>query len=77
MPDHYIEITLPRKPVENADTTVAVWSGGAKLGELRLSKGSLDWVPANSPKPRRISWENAALLFENHQVALKALRAKK
>ncbi len=76
MPRHHIEISLPTKPLKNVDTTIAVWSGGEKLGEMRISKGSLDWVPAGAQKPRRISWEDLAYLLNNRKEALQALRSR-
>jgi hypothetical protein len=76
MPRHHIEISLPTKPLKNVDTTIRIWSGDEKLGEMRISKGSLDWVPAGAQKPRRISWEDLALLLNNRKDALKALRIR-
>jgi hypothetical protein len=76
MPRHEISITLPRKPLKNVDTTIEIKSDGEKLGELLISKGSLDWVPAGAQKPRRISWEDLAFLLNNRKAALKALRGQ-
>jgi hypothetical protein len=63
MAEHYIEISLPTKPLRNVDTTIAIWSAGEKLGELRISRGSLDWVRGKAQKPKRIKWERLAALL--------------
>ena len=76
MPRHHIEISLPTKPLKNVDTTIRIWSGVEKLGEMRISKGSLDWLPAGAQKPRRITGEDLAFLLDNRREALKALRSR-
>jgi hypothetical protein len=63
MATHYIEISLPTKPLRNVDTTIAVWSNGKKLGQLRVSAGSLDWVRAGAKTPKKITWERLAALL--------------
>jgi hypothetical protein len=49
----------PSKPlvVESADLVIEVISDDQKLGELRVSRGSVDWVPYKSPYARRLEWE--------------------
>ena len=40
--------------------------GEKKLGELRISKGSLVWFPINTKKGYRLSWSKLAdLMTEN------------
>lgn len=74
MPKHYIEISLPTKPLKNVDTTIAIWSDKEKLGEIRASRGTLDWIPAGHQKARSISWENLALLLDDPARSMRALR---
>lgn len=74
MPRHHIEISLPTKPLKNVDTTIAIWSDDEKLGEMRISRGSLDWIPAGAHNPRQITWENVAYLLNDPNRALQALR---
>ena len=74
MPKHHIEISLPTKPLKNVDTTISVWSDNEKLGEMRISRGSLDWLPSGAQNPRRISWENLAYLLNDPNRTLRALR---
>lgn len=64
MPRHHIEISLPTKPLKNVDTTISIWSSGEKLGELLISRGSLDWRPAGRKTVKRISWERLAEMLD-------------
>jgi hypothetical protein len=41
--EHEIEITLPRKALMNVDAKILIKSDGRKLGELHVSKGTVDW----------------------------------
>jgi hypothetical protein len=58
MPEHRITVH-PSKPLEvlNADLTIEVESDGEKLGELRVSRGSIDWVPRGHHRSYRLEWE--------------------
>jgi hypothetical protein len=64
MPEHDIEITLPSKPLVNVDATIVVRSDGQKLGELHISKGSVDWKAAGKQRAKPISWERLAALLD-------------
>lgn len=64
MPKHEIEITLPTKPLKNVDATITVWSDNEKLGEMHVSRGSLDWKAAHKKSAKRISWERLADLLD-------------
>jgi hypothetical protein len=49
----------PSKPlsVDAADLVIEVTSDGEKLGELRVSRGSIDWAPRNHSYATSLSWE--------------------
>jgi hypothetical protein len=58
MPVHDVEMSIPTtKVVLHADVVFEVRSDGDKLGELRISKGTIDWVPVNAKLPIRLTWE--------------------
>lgn len=63
MPEHYIEISLPTKPLRNVDATITAWSDNKKLGELRISQGGVDWKPAHKRAVKSFSWEKLAELL--------------
>lgn len=58
----------PSKPlaVDSADLVIEVTSGDLKLGELRISRGSIDWAPRGSAHPRRLEWEDFDQLMKEH-----------
>jgi hypothetical protein len=66
MPVHEIRLSLPRASVINADVEIEVWSDDAKLGELHLSKGTIDWRPAHAAREIRLPWERFARLMEEY-----------
>jgi len=66
MPVHEIRMSLPRASVINTDVEIEVFSDETKLGELHLSKGTIDWRPAHSPREIRMSWERFARLMDEY-----------
>ena len=64
MPRHEIEASLPAHRIVNPDVTVIVKSNGTKLGELLMSKGSIDWRPSKHQTSYRMTWEKFARLME-------------
>jgi len=65
MPVHQIEIQQPAKAVLHNDVTFIIKSDGKKLGELKISKGTLDWKPANAKKNVvRLKWEDVPKAME-------------
>jgi hypothetical protein len=65
MATHEIEVELPAKVVLHKDVRFTIRSDGAKLGELHISKGSIDWLPANKQLAISLSWEKFADLVES------------
>jgi hypothetical protein len=57
MPKHKLEIELPPKVILNSDVVIEVHSDDSKLGELRISRGSVDWIPAKYQSAFRLTWE--------------------
>ncbi len=43
--------------MDSADLVIEVTSDGEKLGELRVSRGSIDWAPRNHSYATSLSWE--------------------
>jgi hypothetical protein len=67
MPEHTITVH-PSKPLEviNSDLIIEVDSDGEKLGELRVSRGSIDWVPRAHQKALRLDWERFDIVMREH-----------
>jgi hypothetical protein len=57
MATHDVTVDLPTRFVLHSDVTFVVWSDDAKLGELQVSKGSIDWLPGNGRTRHRMRWE--------------------
>ena len=58
MPAHDVEMSIPTtKVVLHADVVFEIRSDDEKLGELRVSKGSIDWYPSNARIPVKLIWE--------------------
>jgi hypothetical protein len=67
MPVHDVDMSIPTtKVVLHADVVFEVRSDGDKLGELRVSKGTIDWVPANATIPIRLTWEQFDRYLRDH-----------
>ena len=61
-----VNVTMPTASLGRSDVTFSVHTGEEKLGELRISKGSLVWFPINTKKGYRLSWSKLAdLMTEN------------
>jgi hypothetical protein len=65
MSTHVIEVELPAKVVLHKDVRFTIKSDGAKLGELHISKGAVDWWPANKKSKVSFTWERFARLLES------------
>ncbi len=58
MPKHDVEMRIPTtKVVLSADVVFEIRSDNEKLGELRVSKGTIDWSPSKAKNPRQLTWE--------------------
>lgn len=64
MPKHKIEVSQPPKVVLNTDVRFSIYSDEALLGELKISKGTIDWRPAGRQKAVKRTWEWFAKMME-------------
>jgi hypothetical protein len=65
MPRHRIEIEQPSKVVMHSDVSFVVFSDDERLGQLSISKGTIDWTPARRRKAISMSWEKFAQIMAN------------
>jgi hypothetical protein len=64
MANHVVRMSLPQGLVVNSDVEFTITSDGKKLGEVHLSKGTIDWRPAGAKKAEhRLKWEKFADLM--------------
>lgn len=65
MASHAISMKQPQEVILGKDVEFIVKRNGHKLGELHVSKGNLEWVPAGSKvKTYRLRWAQVAAIFE-------------
>ena len=64
MAEHRIEVHQPSKIVMNSDYRFEVFSGSEKLGEVRISKGTIDWRPRNARHVMKLTWERFDALMQ-------------
>ena len=57
MPVHRVELALPATDIQNTDVTINVWSDEELLGELRVSRGTIDWRPGRHHYIWSMEWE--------------------
>jgi hypothetical protein len=68
MPAHDVEMSIPTtKVVLHADVVFEIRSDDEKLGELRVSQGSIDWYPSNAKIPVKLSWEQFDRLMRDQR----------
>jgi hypothetical protein len=60
-----VEVELPVKQVLNKDVRFIIRSDNAKLGELLISKGGVDWYPVNKQTAITMTWKQFARLVES------------
>jgi hypothetical protein len=67
MAKHDVHMRQTSQIVGNTDVSFEIFSDGEKIGELRISKGTIDWWP-RSTKTRhaRLSWERFASLMDDY-----------
>lgn len=63
MASHAVCFTIPERQLGKADIAFEVRKDKEKLGELRVSNGSIVWFPKNKRQGYRISWTQLDSLF--------------
>ncbi len=56
MPSHNVKFSLPERELGKVDARFYIYEDGKKLGEITISKGSIEYFPASTPKPVAMSW---------------------
>ena len=63
---HDVQFTIPWRELGKADVVFEVWGDDEKLGELRVSKGSLVWYPKKNTYGNKISWSQFDAVMEGY-----------
>jgi hypothetical protein len=56
MADHDVSFTLPERELGKADIEFKIKRNGKAFGRLRVSNGSLVWIPVNKTYGYKMSW---------------------
>ena len=64
MPEHRVVVSSPPRELSSADAVYEVYADGEKFGELRISRGGIDWWPARSRHTEPLTWEQFAARME-------------
>jgi hypothetical protein len=64
MPEHRVVVTSPPRELGSVDAVYAVFADDEKLGELRISRGGVDWWPRSARLGHLLTWEQFAARME-------------
>ncbi|HEX3551515.1 MAG TPA: hypothetical protein VHT53_14110 [Candidatus Elarobacter sp.] len=64
MPEHRVVVTSPARELGPVDAVYEVFADGEKFGELRISRGGVDWWPARARRTEPLTWEQFAARME-------------
>jgi hypothetical protein len=56
MATHNVFFNLPARELGNSDIILEIFSNEEKFGTITISKGALEWYPANAKKPYKLGW---------------------
>jgi len=68
---HYVEFSIPQRALGKSDVTFSVRQGGSKVGTLKVSKGSVVWVPGDHSYGHRLSWRDFGALMQEHGLRIR------
>ena len=63
---HEISIKLPPVEILNTDVSINVRGDNALIGEITLSRGTLDYRPTGFEKTATFTWEEFDALMRKH-----------
>ena len=67
MAEHTVKVRLPKRvEVFSKDLDVEVKRNGNIIGNLKISKGSLDWRDVSDRNYHSLKWEKFAVLAKKH-----------
>jgi len=67
MPSHNVKFTLPERELGKVDAKFFVYEDGKKLGEITISRGAIEYYPANAQKPVKMSWAQFDLAMKEYK----------
>jgi hypothetical protein len=69
MASHKLIMRQPNQTEVSSDIEFIIKENGRKIGELHVSKGSIEWLPSNGRYKRRMRWSKfAEIMAQEKQV---------
>jgi hypothetical protein len=68
MAKHTVLFELPKKEIGKVDANFFIQKDGAMLGKIKISKGGLDYFPANRQIPIKITWTQFDKLIKEWSI---------
>lgn len=63
MPRHNVYFELPKRELGKVDAKFSIYADDEKLGEITISKGAIEYYPANAQIPIKLSWRKFDRIF--------------
>ena len=69
---HQVSVQFPKLNIGPSDFHISIKKHGAKMGELLISQGNIEWWPAgNSRRKKRLKWSEFEVIFEQYGKTVK------
>ena len=65
MARHNVYFELPERELGKVDAKFFIYENDDKLGEITISKGAIEYYPANKQKPIRLYWSQFDRLMKS------------
>lgn len=66
MAKHEVRFVVPERPLGKADVTFTVKRDGETLGHLKVSNGTIVWVPKNKSYGFKLDWVRFSELMQQN-----------
>ncbi len=66
---HDVNFSVPKRPLGRSDVEFQVKRNGSMFGTLRVSKGTLVWLPCNTIYGYRVGWKKFDELMRNNATS--------
>jgi hypothetical protein len=66
MPAHRINLELPGVDIINRDAIFEIHQNGEMLGKLKVSRGTIEWVPRDHTLGHHLDWDQFDRLMKKH-----------
>lgn len=64
---HDVKFSIPERELGKADIEFKIRKGGKLFGTLRVSKGSIVWLPKDTTYGRKIGWKKFDEIMQNQK----------